>query len=232
MHRVDDPAMFARHELLRVDPACWPDALAGQPRLEPLTVLRDWVERGWPVIARRRLLSDDPAMIPVAVALPPDERTCRIALTIPAASIVERRGATRLSAAMTTAPFEWQQTIAALVAAGNEFGSAPAVFGSLLWQHETALRYLTASSDLDVVWPIARDTNLPMLLHRIGGLAASAPMPIDGELVFPGGAAVQWREFASGAEDLLVKTAVGTFDCKRALLLASLDENRDADARP
>jgi phosphoribosyl-dephospho-CoA transferase len=99
----------------------------------------------------------------------------------------------------------------------------PSAFGSLMWQHQTGLPYLSARSDLDVLWPVSSGFDVTSLVFSIAEVQRNAPMPIDGEIVFPDGSAVNWRELwmacrASDRACVLVKT----MECVRLLDIASL----------
>jgi phosphoribosyl-dephospho-CoA transferase len=87
------------------------------------------------------------------------------------------------------------------------------VYGSFGWQLVTGLGYVHAASDLDL-WLTVRSPERAdeavKLLHAAG---APKGLRIDGELLFPGGAGVAWREYASWragrARSLLVKRLDG-----------------------
>ncbi|HWT97409.1 MAG TPA: phosphoribosyl-dephospho-CoA transferase MdcG domain-containing protein, partial [Terriglobales bacterium] len=76
-------------------------------------------------------------------------------------------------------------------------------FGSLAWQHLTDLSFLSAGSDLDLLWPLPA-SGLDGLLTAIARLDRHAPMRIDGELIGTQGG-VNWRELhdSAGNEVLL-----------------------------
>jgi phosphoribosyl-dephospho-CoA transferase len=69
----------------------------------------------------------------------------------------------------------------------------PSVFGSLLWQHLTGLDYLTATSDVDLLWPVPAGFCLKPLLE---GLASGGPPGprLDGEIILAGGIGINWLE--------------------------------------
>ncbi len=77
---------------------------------------------------------------------------------------------------------------------GARHGVSPAAFGSLLWQYLTGLGYLSPRSDIDVLWPVPTVCDIGSLLVGITEAERLAPMRIDGEVVFPDGNAVNWRE--------------------------------------
>ena len=98
-----------------------------------------------------------------------------------------------------------------LVALGDTVGEAPRVFGALLWQHVTGLPYLTAQSDLDLLWSGADAGRVRTLVAGLSRLDGDSPVRIDGEVELPDGAASHWRELADdrGNGMVLLKTMNG-----------------------
>jgi phosphoribosyl-dephospho-CoA transferase len=194
-----------RHDLLRVDSVGWQQALAHLPHIAARPHVREWASRGWPVIVRRYAPGDAADLIPVAISLPPPAGKPGVALALPVSSIVERLPAVAVSACRRQAPAAWRETLQSLLAIGERCGSAPAVFGSLLWQMLTGLTYLHERSDVDLLWRVTRAEQAQELVRLIAGCARSSPMRIDGELLLPDGAGMQWREW-DGAEEVIVRT--------------------------
>jgi phosphoribosyl-dephospho-CoA transferase len=100
------------------------------------------------------------------------------------------------------------------------------VFGALLWQYTTGLPYLSARSDLDLLWPTSDERTAFLLVERLLRLDAASSVRLDGELELPDGAGVNWRElaqtFAGRGDDLLVKTMDGVEVRTRAALFRTL----------
>jgi phosphoribosyl-dephospho-CoA transferase len=86
----------------------------------------------------------------------------------------------------------------ALQGALHRLGVRARVYGSTGWQCLTGLRYLHEHSDLDL-WLAVDDAQQA---ERVVGLlrACDVALRIDGELVFPHGGAVAWREWAAWRE--------------------------------
>jgi len=186
---------WRRHELLHVAPDVWASALAQRPALADLPLLECWAKREWPVIVRRRAEGEDPGMVPVGVPLPPAAGKCRVALVLPPGGILQRsHPPLLLRAAAKVADAGWQATIAALLVLGTRTGVEPSAFGSLLWEHLTGLAYLSPQSDLDVLWQVPADFDVLDLVFGIAQVQRDAPIRIDGEVIFPDGSAVNWRE--------------------------------------
>ncbi len=191
---ADDPR---RHGLLDVAPVAWAALLAARPDLDGVPHLAGWAEAGWPVILRRRNAGEPAGALPAGLPLPPADGKRRIGLLLPPDG-ARPRPAVTLPEARAAAPASWQPAIDALLALGAAHGLVPRVFGALLWQHLTGLTYLTASSDLDLLWPTAGPVDRS-LLGGLAAIASAAPMRLDGEVILPDGAGVAWREW-HGAE--------------------------------
>ena len=214
---------WRRHELLHVAPDIWASVLAHCSSLADLPLVASWADRGWPVIVRRRADADNPALVPVGLPLPPAAGKRRIALLLPPDGILQRSSPTLLRTAARVADPGWQCTIASLLALGARIGVEPSAFGSLLWQHQTGLTYLSPHSDLDVLWAVPPGFDVLSLVFSIAEVQRKAPLRIDGEVVFPDGSAVNWRELwmahrAADGTMVLAKTVEGV----RLLGIASL----------
>jgi phosphoribosyl-dephospho-CoA transferase len=86
-------------------------------------------------------------------------------------------------------------------------GAVTRVHGSHGWQHLSGEAYLHEASDLDLGIELPDAVAARAAVALLG--SARLPRRIDGELVFPGGDAVAWREFARALQQpggrLLVK---------------------------
>jgi len=206
---------WRRHELLSVAPRFWRSELASRPADPATPFLATWVDNGWPVIVRRRMADDDrPDRIPVGVPLPPASGKMRIALTVPEQAVLERSPPPSLLVVGHAADPAWGPAIRALVALGARYGVSPTAFGSLFWQYRTGLPYLSPRSDLDVLWPVRADCEIGALVAGIAAAERGAPMRVDGEVVFPDGEAVNWRELhlalnQDGPTEVLAKSIGG-----------------------
>lgn len=213
---------WQRHELLHLEPQAWDLALAAHPRQAPMPLLAGWNTRGWPVIVRRRTPCDDSNSVPVGVPLPPAAAKLRITLTVPIEGVIARSASVTLKNAACAAPAVWKPTVSRLAALGAEHGVEPVAFGSLMWQHLTGLKFLSSQSDLDVLWPVSRGCAIFSLLLRIAKIEEASPVRIDGEIVFPDGRAVNWRELHNALrQDAQAEVLVKTLD---RVALAGIDQ--------
>jgi phosphoribosyl-dephospho-CoA transferase len=191
-----------RHDLVRAEAQAFADFVARRPDLDGAPLVADWAVRGRPLIVRRYAPGEDRARVPLGLPLPPAAGKRRIGLALPSAALTPLPAPT-LAQARATAPEAWRPTIDALLALGAAHGIVPRPFGALLWQALTGLAYLSPASDLDLLWPVA---DLPAgFLAGLAGIAAAAPMRIDGEVIFSDGAGIQWRELHEAGGPVLAK---------------------------
>ena len=202
-----------RHDLLRVEPSAWDAMLACHPGLANLPLVADWARLERPVIVRRRMVGDYADGVPAALPLPPRYGKKQLALVFPSGAAMVVVPPVLLRDAATAAPTSWHPTLDTLLELGEAGGIVPRVFGALLWQHATGLPYLTARSDLDLLWPVSDERAAVSLVEGLARLEADGPVRLDGELELPDGMAVNWREvaqsFADPCHELLVKSMDG-----------------------
>lgn len=181
--------MYSRHDLVWLTPDGWNEALAQVPAPLRAPVER-WRRANWPAVVRRNDANLADGFICAGIPLPPDRQTGikpRVGLRLRSSSIDRRTGALPLERAIGSAPPEWRTALGLL----SELKLR--VFGSLAMQAFTGLDYLTPSSDIDVLFApgdqVALDAGIALLSH------VAQRLPLDGEVVFPGGAAVAWKEW-------------------------------------
>jgi phosphoribosyl-dephospho-CoA transferase len=197
-----------RHDLVFVSPTAWRSFLESRAELAEDALVAGWVDRGWPLIARR-LAPEEGHGVPVGLPLPPSAGKRRIGLLMDPVGIRSTARPPLLSAAFRVAPAAWRPTLRTLNRVATRLGVEARVFGSLAWCLLTGLNYLSASSDLDFILSLPRPRDLPELMTELDSIDSAAPMRLDGEIVRDDGAGVHWRELHSGASDVLAKT-VGT----------------------
>lgn len=194
-----------RHDLVRPRPAAWAEHWASHAAPADPPWLADWAKQDWPLVARRACPDDPVGRIPLGLPLPPSAGKRRLELHLPPDALGPPEPPPRLSVVAASAPAAWRPTLGRLLA----LDSGVQVFGGLAWQALTGLDYLGSGSDLDLLWPLPPPGEARALLAAIAVVQVDAPMRLDGELVRVDGAAVNWRELAAGAEEVLVKRLHG-----------------------
>jgi phosphoribosyl-dephospho-CoA transferase len=198
--------MLSRHDLVWLTDEGWRDARATIDAAN-LDVIARWQERQWPAIVRRNDQDVAAGQICLGIAAAPDSLTRnkrRVALRTRLDHIAKTRSALPLRDVLAAAPPAWQ---AALSALRDEAGSLNVrVYGSLALQAVTGDSYVTPQSDIDLLL-------VPRCVDELeAGLALFAdycgPLPLDGEIVFPTGEGVAWKEWINaeqGKARVLVK---------------------------
>jgi phosphoribosyl-dephospho-CoA transferase len=198
---------LARHDwvTLRDD---WPRRLLAPLAAPDHASVHAWLARGRPLVVARAIEGDPPGAVRLGLALPGRRR---IGVVASASAVGERIAPPTLAAALAGTPFAgagWLRRLATRLRAAD---LAPAVYGSLAWQHvaaDPALAYVTPESDVDLLLRSSTRASAEAGLAILSEAAAAHPLPrLDGELLLPEGAAVAWRELASTAPRVLVKTA-------------------------
>jgi phosphoribosyl-dephospho-CoA transferase len=185
---------------------------------------------------RRSDLDQAPGQVALGLALPPraeDGRKIRIPCRV-AAQEVRRCEAPLplpLAQALGALP-RWDAGLAALASGAANQGIDLRVYGSLALQVLTGQEYLTATSDIDLlVHPRdAAELDAALALLR----THAAVLPLDGEIVFPGGRAVAWKEWLAAragapGSRVLVKEMARVSLATTEVLLAALEEQACAN---
>jgi phosphoribosyl-dephospho-CoA transferase len=184
--------MYSRHDLVWLSREGW-EAAAGDVRPDERAALELWQREGWPAVVRRADAGAPAASISLGIALPPerDGRKRRIAVRAEVAQVKRHAPALLLRDALGVAPAAWRENLAKLCA------SAPALraYGSLALQALTGRHYLTGASDIDVLAAPASGAELEATIALLSEHAQA--LPLDGEIVFPNGDAVAWKEWRS-----------------------------------
>lgn len=215
--------MYWRHDLAWLSEDGWHAALADATP-DDAAALAQWRDRAWPLVVTRRAQDADPDIVCLGLAMPPqaDGRKRRIALRVSAQAIARHQRPLLLQDALAGAPAAWRTPLNALCEQAR--GVDLRVYGSLALQTVTGQAYLTDRSDIDLLLAPGNRRGLAqgmalLATHRSG-------LPIDGEIVFPGGAAVAWKEWMGAAPHgtrVLVKDQGAVRLAASSALLATLE---------
>jgi phosphoribosyl-dephospho-CoA transferase len=215
--------MYSRHDLVWLSAEGW-HAAAGRSSALELDAIGLWRREDWPAIVRRNDIGAGHDTISLGLALPPDPvdgSKRRIALRANRSHVVRHAPPLPLAQAIASAPNEWRAGLAALDAGAAGYGLRG--YGSLALQAITARRYLTGRSDIDLLF---RPATIAQLGAGIDLLSSHAVhLPLDGEVVFPSGDAVAWKEWrdaASRGARVLAKSIDAVRLLSPASLLATL----------
>lgn len=197
--------MYSRHDLVWLTRAGWDAALTGARAADRDALLR-WRDADWPAVVRRREPDTPADAICLGIPLPPAHGVRqRLGLRAALAHVSRRSAPLALDAALAGAPPRWQAALQALGQSGAAFDLR--VFGSLALQTITGLPYLRPASDIDLLLTPACAGELAAGTALLAEHADT--LPLDGEIVFPSGDAVSWKEWLGASRSrarVLVKS--------------------------
>jgi phosphoribosyl-dephospho-CoA transferase len=228
--------MFVRHDLVWLSDLGWRHARATAPAnchdaLNALDALDAWRQADWPAIVRRADADLLPDQLSIGIAMPPravDGFKMRIGLRVPRSVVKKGLPPLPVAHVIEAVPEPWQPLLAALESDAAGQGLAIRVYGSVALQALTRQPYLTAASDIDV---LLRPTTGAELHHGLDLLNSYANrLPLDGEIVFPCGQAVSWKELsgalrATSGRRVLVKETHGVYLTTTSALMATMKED-------
>lgn len=209
-----------RHNLVWLDPAL--DLLPYTAVPEQASFAREWIAQGLPLVVARRPKQQEmgAAHIALGLTLPPPATRQRLSLYVPTEAILRQSSPLELGRSLPHAPL-WQEVIQSILIICKAAGVTPCVYGSLMWQTVSCYKYLTDTSDLDILFVCNESSDIKMLVDSLAAFEKSSPR-LDGEILAPSGWAVAWREVATahkagGSCRLLAKSS-------HEVRLFSLDE--------
>lgn len=197
-----------RHDLATLTPDGWIRALAARRDLADQSLVATWADRGWPLVACRRLPSEVSG-VPLGLPLPPSAGKQRLRFVLTDADIAATSRPPTLASLHQVAPRNWRPTLDQIEDLAEHHAVTLRVFGSLAWFAITGLDFLTRSSDLDLLIDVRSGSDIPSLVDDLARIEANAPMRLDGELIREDGAAANWRELFRRDDEIIVKTAFG-----------------------
>ena len=201
-----------RHLLVRLSPRGWADVLALEWDVQARACLTHWSVHGLPLVVTRQRAATPAGRLALGLSAPSQWDRRRLVLEVALADVVQFDDfplATALTAQLPrSARVDWLDLCAGLA----QLGVQARVYGSHGWQCLSGLRHAHAASDIDLLLcvdgvPMA-DTTVE-LLHRRSPLRGHR---LDGEIAFPDGRDIAWREWLHGRD--------GRVDC---LLVKRLD---------
>jgi phosphoribosyl-dephospho-CoA transferase len=222
--------MFARHELAWLSDIGWQHARTTAPEC-CRDMIDAWRRADWPATVRRADADLLPDQVSIGIAMPPspvDGSKTRIGLRVSRSDIKRVLPPIAVAQVIEAVPQPWQRSLAALEREAAGQGLAIRVYGSVALQALTRQPYLTAASDIDVLLHPVMQPQLYRGLALLNSYASR--LPLDGEMVFPRGQAVAWKELsgalrAKSAVRVLVKDMRGVYLTTANALMATMKDD-------
>jgi phosphoribosyl-dephospho-CoA transferase len=205
------PAVTAlqRNQLVWLKGSAWQQVLARDWDDQAQAILAHWHAAQLPLVVCRQRAPGGSVGILLGLPAPLQWDRRKLALELPMESIA-RSGAFPLLRTIALGPADGVQ-VQDLLLHTDALQVAVQVYGSFGWQRLSGLPCVRVGSDLDLLLQVPDLDTAGQVVWLLQGLQLECR--VDGELVFPGGWAVAWREYAQliggRVEQVLVKHRTG-----------------------
>jgi phosphoribosyl-dephospho-CoA transferase len=188
--------LLQRNQLVWLQKGAWKRILTAPWDAQAFSILQHWAQADLPLVVARQRADVVQDRICVGLPAPAKWERRRLALDVAGADVSKIGLFPLLAGVMPIA--------SSLPAVFKRFPVR--VYGSYAWQSMTGMDYVHAASDLDV---LLQAKSMPQAIELATALKAwVAPCRVDGELVFPSGHAVAWRELLLAHEGAVSKVLV------------------------
>ncbi|CAN5321724.1 malonate decarboxylase holo-[acyl-carrier-protein] synthase [soil metagenome] len=206
---ADAGAAPQRQQLVWLTPAGWRQVRNTDREAGQRDCIEHWAAAGLPLVVTRQ---HEHRHLALGLAAPLAFDRFRIAIAIDREQ-VDRLGEFPAAARIERAlPGESRASWRRLVALLAHLACPARVYGGHGWQALTGMRYVHEDSDIDLLMPVATPARADAVCAALIDLGPGLPR-LDGELLFPDGAAIAWREWlqrrSGQADRLLVKRTGG-----------------------
>ena len=212
-----------RHDLAYVPHAAALHAI--EPAADAASIdawLFDWIARGRPLVVARQAFVPAGA-IRLGATLPLRLGRTKVACVAKLEHVTVVPALT-IATVLDVVPARNRRPLATLATLAQALGIAVGVYGSTAWETLAGERYRRPGSDVDLICDVRhRDVLLPWL-RAMQAAARAMDEHLDGEIRFPDGQAVAWRELAQATQDarVLVKGPTDVRFAQVGALLESL----------
>ena len=194
-----------RNQLVWLNQAGWQQVQARAWDAQTKSLLQHWHSEKLPLVVCRQRVAESTHSISLGLPAPLQWERRKLALELPV-DCIARSGAFPQLRHIALSPADAAQ-VHDLLLHTDALQVDVQVYGSFAWQHLSGLACVRASSDLDLLAQVPDLDMAGQMVWLLQGLQLECR--VDGELVFPGGWAVAWREYAQliggKVEQVLVK---------------------------
>jgi len=195
-----------RHDLVTLRPgAGWtsPCTEAGSPLWQAAA---EWIGRGLPLVAARQ--PADGAQVLLGLSLPLRHDRQRVGLVVEHSDIAAIHPPLPISECLHRLSERDARELAHLERSIAQVGTLSGVYGSLAWEVIANVPYRHADSDVDLICDVSSLSQLCVTLAALRRCATRLDSSLDGEIRFPNGDAVAWKELARQVDDLQANVLV------------------------
>ncbi|NTV68794.1 MAG: malonate decarboxylase holo-[acyl-carrier-protein] synthase [Azonexaceae bacterium] len=184
-----------RHDLVYLDRAAafeTPCAKVGDSLWQ---AAHDWIAAGRPLVAARQ--PADAGYLQLGLALPLKQLRKKLTIHVDPRSVVRTDGPLAIAHCCShLAPVD-AEVLRRLAGRAAACSARLGVFGSLAWEVLSSEDYRHAESDIDLICDVETLPQFDTMLVAIQQAAEQLSCRLDGEIRFPDGNAVAWREVAA-----------------------------------
>jgi len=200
-----------RHDLVWLSAQGWRNhVLRDVADSEAADCLRHWFAQRLPLVVGRQTPGESQLALGLAAPAVWDRR--KIALKVPRDCVLYHDRFPKAAEIRSLLSPGLRKRWLSLCGDLGDLASNPRVHGSYGWQQITGLEYIAARSDIDLQLSVGDADTADRVTSLLERFTWKGPR-IDGELLFPTGAAVAWREWLQwrrGAVDrVMVKRLYG-----------------------
>lgn len=152
----------------------------------------DWIERGRPLVVARQVGHAEEILL--GLTLPASEGRRRIGCLVARQDVLQVTGPLAVTRCLHRLQPDVAAPLAALATRLLAGGVRIGVYGSLAWEVLSTEIYRHAASDVDVICDVSSPEQTELALAALCETASRLACGLDGEIRFPDGRAVAWKE--------------------------------------
>lgn len=184
-----------RHDLAYVRAGSSFSFLCGEGSKELIAAVSAWIATGHPLVVCRQ--GSDAEQVQLALTLPTLQGRQRVAARFKHEDLIRVSPAIEIRDCLAGLDARAAQVLSELNSSIQKCGASVGVFGSLAWESLTGESYRHEASDVDLICDVTSHLQLEACLDALEEAAGKLAFRLDGELRFPNGEAVAWRELAN-----------------------------------
>ncbi|PHR68991.1 MAG: malonate decarboxylase holo-[acyl-carrier-protein] synthase [Arcobacter sp.] len=191
-----------RHHLVYLDEKYLYDEVCEEKHKK---VFISWIKNAHPFIVAKQE-DQKSEKIRLGFLLPLEKGKHRVSLLIDKKVLIKSSKPPKLSRIISSLDEKWQEPLAQLIHSFEELKINLLVFGSAMWQYYVKKRYMSDSSDIDLLWTCFCPNKLNTALLILKQWREKYSLNIDGEVEFKEGFSCSWQELLNEDEKLIVRT--------------------------
>ncbi|MBS0347327.1 MAG: malonate decarboxylase holo-[acyl-carrier-protein] synthase [Proteobacteria bacterium] len=154
-----------------------------------------WIAAGRSLVVARQLTGGSEALL--GLTLPAAEGRRRVGCLVEQTDLLQIRRPLSIAECLHRLADDVAAPLATLAERLAAAGVSVGVYGSLAWEALSGEAYRHPESDVDLICDVASAAQAEACLRLLADGAAALPCGLDGEIRFPDGCAVAWRELAA-----------------------------------